>query len=56
MDTYLPADDARGLRGLSGNLRYKAQLGHARFYLGRQSFRATGLPDPGPWRYAPLAE
>jgi len=55
MDTYLPADDARGLRRLSGNLRYKAQLGHARFYLGRQSFRATGLPDPGRWRYAPLA-
>jgi hypothetical protein len=42
MDTYLPAEDARGLRRLSGNLRYKAQLGHARFYLGRQSFPRDG--------------
>jgi len=28
-------------------------LGHARFYLGPRSFEATGLPDPGLWRYAP---
>lgn len=30
-------------------------MGHARFYLGREGFRATGLPDPGLWRLAPLA-
>jgi hypothetical protein len=55
MDTYLPTDDARGLRHVYGKLRYKAALGHARFYLGQRSFEATGLPDPGLWRYAPLA-
>jgi hypothetical protein len=55
MDTYLPGDDAPGLRRFCGALRYKVALGHARFYLGRQSFAATGLPDPGPWRHAPLA-
>jgi hypothetical protein len=38
-----------------GRLRYKAQLGHARFYLGDESFGWTGLPDPGLWRFAPLA-
>jgi hypothetical protein len=55
MDTYLPPADARGLRHLFGKLRYTAQLGHARFYLGERSFEATGLPNPGLWRYAPLA-
>jgi hypothetical protein len=55
MDTYLPAEDARGLHRVYGQLRYKAQLGHARFFLGQDSYRATGLPDPGLWRYAPLA-
>jgi ER-bound oxygenase mpaB/B'/Rubber oxygenase, catalytic domain len=55
MDTFLPAADARGLRQVYGKLRYKAQLGHARFYLGKESFGGTGLPDPGLWRYAPLA-
>jgi hypothetical protein len=54
MDTYLPAEDARGLRRVYGKLRYKAGLGHARFYLGESSYQATGLPDAGPWRYAPL--
>jgi hypothetical protein len=55
MDTYLPPQDARGVRQVYGKLRYKAQLGHARFYLGQESFGGTGLPDPGLWRYAPLA-
>jgi hypothetical protein len=55
MDTYLPSADARGLRRIYGTLRYRAQLGHARFYLGSNSYQATGLPDPGPWRFAPLA-
>jgi hypothetical protein len=55
MDTYLPPADARGLRQTYGKLRYKAQLGHARFYLGAESYELTGLPDPGAWRYAPLA-
>jgi hypothetical protein len=55
MDTYLPADDARGLRRVCGKLRYRVQLGHARFYLGERNYQATGLPDPGLWRYAPLA-
>jgi hypothetical protein len=55
MDTYLPAEDARGLRRVYGKLRYKAGLGHARFYLGADSYQATGLPDAGLWRYAPLA-
>jgi ER-bound oxygenase mpaB/B'/Rubber oxygenase, catalytic domain len=55
MDTYRPADDARGVRRLYGELRFKAQLGHARFYLGEQSYGRTGLRDPGLWRYAPLA-
>jgi hypothetical protein len=54
MDTFLPAKDARGLRQVYGKLRHKAQLGHARFYLG-ENFQGTGLPDPGLWRYAPLA-
>jgi hypothetical protein len=54
MDTYLPRGGARGLRRIYGTLRYRAQLGHARFYLGSNSYRATGLPDPGPWRYLPL--
>ena len=55
MDTYLPPADARGLRQAYGKLRYKAQLGHARFYLGEESYESTALPDPGLWRYAPLA-
>jgi hypothetical protein len=55
MDTYLPPQGARGVRQVYGKLRYKTQLGHARFYLGKESFSGTGLPDPGLWRYAPLA-
>jgi hypothetical protein len=55
MDTYLPAEDARGLRQVYGKLRYKAALGHACFYLGENSYQATGLPNAGLWRYAPLA-
>ena len=55
MDTFRPPADARGLRQVFGTLNYKAQLGHARFYLGKESFDNTGLPDPGLWRYAPLA-
>jgi hypothetical protein len=55
MDTYLPAGDARGLRRIRGNLSYRAQLGHSRFYLGANLHQASGLPDPGLWRYAPLA-
>ena len=26
-----------------------------RFYLGKETFEGTGLPDPGLWRLAPLA-
>jgi len=55
MNTYLPPKDARGLRRVSGNLRHQAQLGHAMFYLGPELHKASGLPDPGLWRYAPLA-
>jgi hypothetical protein len=55
MDIYLPTDDAGGLRDVYGRVRYRAALGHARFYLGERNFDATGLPDPGLWRYAPLA-
>jgi hypothetical protein len=55
MNTFLPAKDARGLRRARGNLRYQAQLGHSRFYLGSDLHKASGLPDPGLWRYAPLA-
>jgi hypothetical protein len=55
VDTYLPPADARAFRHLFGKLRYNAALGHARFYLGERSFEATGLPNPGWWRYAPLA-
>jgi hypothetical protein len=55
MDTYLPPENAAGLRQVYGKLRYRAQLGHARFYLGEESYRGTGLPDPGLWRFAPLA-
>jgi hypothetical protein len=55
MNTYLPGKDARGLRRAWGNLRYQAQLGHSRFYLGADLHNASGLPDPGLWRYAPLA-
>jgi hypothetical protein len=55
MDTFRPPADARGPRKVLGTLNYRAQLGHARFYLGKKSFADTGLPDPGLWRYAPLA-
>lgn len=55
MDTYRPADDARGLRQVYAKLRYLAQLGHARFYLGKGNFAMTGLADPGRSRLAPLA-
>ncbi|MGW6603444.1 oxygenase MpaB family protein [Streptomyces sp. NPDC055036] len=55
MDTFLPPADASGLRRVYGKLRYRTQLGHARFYLGEQPYAMTGLPDPGLWRYAPLA-
>src|SRR5258708_3044427 len=55
METYLPGADARGFRHLFGKLRYNAALGHARFYLGERSFEATGLPNPGRWRYGPQA-
>ncbi len=55
MNTYLPPEDARGLRRVWGNLRYRAQLGHSIFYLGPDLHKASGLPDPGLWRYAPLA-
>jgi hypothetical protein len=55
MDTFLPAEEARGLRRVYGKLRYKTQLGHARFYLGEEGYGQTGLPDPGLWRLAPLA-
>jgi len=55
MDTFRPPEDARGVRRAYGQLRYRAQLGHARFYLGEESYSGTALPDPGPWRYAPLA-
>jgi hypothetical protein len=54
MNTYLPGD-ARGVHRIVGNLRYRAQLGHSRFYLGADLHKASGLPDPGLWRYAPLA-
>jgi hypothetical protein len=54
MDTYLPPEDAGGLRHVYGQLRYKAGLGHARFYLGKDGYQATGLPGAGLWRYAPL--
>jgi hypothetical protein len=55
MDTFRPAADARGPRRVYGTLRFNAQLGHARFYLGKEGFRRSGLPDPGLWRFAPLA-
>jgi hypothetical protein len=55
MNMYLPPKDARGLRRVRGNLNYQAQLGHSRFYLGAELHKASGLPDPGLWRYAPLA-
>jgi hypothetical protein len=55
MDTFRPPEDVHGLRRACGTLRYRAQLGHARFYLGKDNFDRTGLPDPGLWRYAPLA-
>ncbi|MGW6281876.1 oxygenase MpaB family protein [Kribbella sp. NPDC055071] len=55
MDTFRPGPDVRGVRRAYGDLRFKAQLGHARFYLGQDNFRRSGLPDPGLWRYAPLA-
>ena len=55
MDTFKPPADVHGHRRAYGSLRYQAQLGHARFYLGKESYSLTGLPDPGLWRYAPLA-
>jgi hypothetical protein len=55
LDTYRPAEDAHGWRRARGNLRYRAQLGHSRFYLGADLHKACGLPDPGLWRYVPLA-
>jgi hypothetical protein len=55
MNTFRPPEDARGLHRIMGNLTYQAQLGHSRFYLGPDLHKASGLPDPGWWRYAPLA-
>jgi hypothetical protein len=55
MNTYLPSPHAPRLRRAAGNLRYRAQLGHARFYLGADMYPSCGLPDPGLWRFAPLA-
>jgi hypothetical protein len=55
LNTYLPREDVRGLRRVRGNLSYRAQLGHSRFYLGADLHKACGLPDPGLWRFAPLA-
>jgi len=55
MDTFRPAEDAKGVRQMYGNLRYKAQLGHARYYLGKEGYAQTALPDPGLWRFAPIA-
>jgi hypothetical protein len=55
MNTYLPTDNAHGVRRVMGNLRYKTQLGHSRFYLGADLHTSCGLPDPGLWRLTPLA-
>jgi len=55
MDTYRPSPEARGVSRIYGNLRYKTQLGHARFWLGKENYADTALPDPGLWRLAPLA-
>jgi mpaB/rubber oxygenase-like protein len=55
MNTFLPPKDAGGLRRIWGSLKYQAQLGHSIFYLGPDLHKASGLPDPGLWRYAPLA-
>jgi hypothetical protein len=55
MNTYLPPEDAHGLRRVVGKLKYHAQLGHSIFYLGPDLHKASGLPDPGLWRFAPLA-
>jgi mpaB/rubber oxygenase-like protein len=54
MDTYRAAEGSRGLRRVYGALRYRAQLGHARFYLGQGGYDASGLPSPGLWRFTPL--
>jgi hypothetical protein len=55
MNTFQPPGSARGVRRVLGKLRYQAQLGHSRFYNGASLHKASGLPDPGLWRYAPLA-
>jgi hypothetical protein len=55
MDTFRPRARANALRQAYGTLNYQAQLGHARFYLGKEMYDWTGLPNPGLWRYAPLA-
>jgi hypothetical protein len=55
MDTFRPRARANALRQAYGTLNYQAQLGHARFYLGKEMYDWTGLPNPGFWRYAPLA-
>ena len=55
MNTYLPGAEVHGLHRAMGNLRYRAQLGHSRFYLGADLHKSSGLPDPGLWRYTPLA-
>lgn len=55
MNTFRPPEDVRGLRRVLGNVTYQVQLGHSRFYLGPDPYKACGLSDPGMWRYAPLA-
>jgi hypothetical protein len=54
LNTFRPAEDARGLTRVRGNLRYKSQVGHSRFYLG-DLHAQCGLPDAGLWRFVPLA-
>ncbi|WP_051574132.1 oxygenase MpaB family protein [Mycobacterium sp. URHB0044] len=55
MSNYQPKQDSHGLRRLAGELNYRVKLGLAAYYVPTDTYRAAGLPDPGLWRYIPLA-
>lgn len=53
MDSYKPDSSSTGFRRLRAELNYRFQLGHAYFYTP-ESYKKSGFPAVGLWRFAPL--
>jgi hypothetical protein len=53
MDAYKPSAETTGLRRLGADMYYRFQLGHAHFYTP-ESYKKSGFPSAGLWRFAPL--